>query len=222
MNKKIMLLSTDPQAKNLAIANFEIELLTVATSLETLLFTDADVLIIDEANPFSLATADLSRIVRTKNMEVVIITLAAAEDRLAKIANLEAGADDHQVKPVDHLAILARVNAVTRRIANQAQSQDASYKFHDLQLDQERRMCFVNEQEVALTRNEFATLLQLVKGNGKVVTREFLLKSIWERDQDDNSRPVDDVIRRLRKKLAAKHAKTQITTMWGHGYRVEL
>jgi len=224
MNKKIKILSTDNKTiESLQFPNYEVELLAVETGLEGLLTTDADVLIIDESNPFSLSTVDISKIIRTKNSDVVIIALAESDLSTTKITNLEAGADDYQVKPVEPRAIQARLGAIFRRLPSEEQevATGSDYQFNDLQLDTTRRMCFVRNQEVILTQNEFATLLRLVQNKGKVVTREFLLKDIWERDFDGGSRPIDGVIRRLRKKLSDQQSETEISVLWGHGYRVE-
>lgn len=101
MNKKINILSTDTKTiESLQLPNYETQVLAVETSLEVLLSTDADVLIIDETNPFLLSTVDISKIIRTKNKDVVIIVLAKSDLSSAKIDNLEAGADDIKSSPL--------------------------------------------------------------------------------------------------------------------------
>ena len=154
-SRKINILSTDTKTiESLQLPNYETQVLAVETGLEVLLSTDADVLIIDETNPFILSTVDISKIIRTKNKDVVIIVLAKSDLSSAKIDNLETGADDEQV------------------------TLGSYYQFNDLQLDTTQRMCFIRNQEVILSKNEFSTLLRLVQSKGKVVTQEFLLKDI--------------------------------------------
>ena len=224
MNKKINILSTDTKTiESLQFRGYETQVLAVETGLEALINTDADILIIDESNPFSLSTEDISKIIRTKNQEVVIIALAESDLSIVKIENLEAGADDYLIKPADIAEIQARIKAIFRRFSadDEQIAFEGEYQFNDLQLDMTRRMCFIKNQEVILSKNEFSTLLRLVQGKGKVVTRESLLKDIWERDSDDSSRPIDGIIRRLRKKLKEQHSKTEIALLWGHGYRLE-
>jgi len=205
-----------------ADSNFLVETLSDEISLEMLLSSTADVLILDEENPLRMSTIDICKIVRTKNKEVVILLLTDNFDTATKILALEYGADDYLEKPVNQLEIIARIKATLRRVDFAGVAlEDNEYRFNDLYLDVHRRVCIASEQEVKLTNYEFSTLLYLVQSEGRPVARNSLLNDIWGLPSDDPTRPVDDTVRRLRKKLRDQNSPTYISAVWGHGYRIE-
>ena len=228
--QKISILSTDETTKKLLGANllvgskFSSEIMPVTTSLESLLVSTASVLILDDENPFKMSTIDLCKIIRTKNEEVVILLLADDFDITTKILALELGADDYLEKPANRLEIIARIKVTLKRmnVAEKIALEENEFKFNDLYLDTSRRLCTVNGNELKLTGYEFLTLLYLVKGDGKPVSRASLLNDVWGLPSDDPTRPVDDIVRRLRKKLKAQRSPTHISAVWGHGYRIEV
>ena len=223
MTNKMLMLSTDNTTIESLKTHNPDTMIEMASSLEEVMNTDAHVLIIDEQNPFSLSTSDISKMIRTKNNDVVIITLITSHLCSAKVDNLDAGADDCLTKPINPVEINARIRSILRRTSADYKplTINYEYQFHDLHLDQGSRKCFIKNQEIALTSNEFTTLLHLVKNKGNLVSRNFLLKDIWQRDIDDSARPVDNVIGRLRKKLATHQSETEIISIWGQGYRIE-
>ena len=224
MINKMSILSTDNKTvEALKYHNFKSKSIVMETSLEDLVISDADVLIIDEQNPFSLSTTDIIKMIRTRNSKIIIIALVTTPISSAKVNNLNAGSDDCVTKPINPLEISARVNAILRREQSLTDKVTAyeEDKFYDLELDNNRRQFFIKGQEVSLTKIEFLTLLYLVRQKGKIVSRDVLLKDIWQRDADDFSRLVDNVIRRLRKKLAENQSETEIVSIWGQGYRIE-
>jgi len=225
--QQISILSTDNNtlktfATTLNNKPFYVEIIG-AISLESLLTLATDVILIDEKNALNMSALDICKIVRTKNEEVIIIILTDDFDISEKIIALEAGADDYLAKPVNRLEIMARIKVTLKRM--QAVSDMAleanEFKFNDLYLDAHRHVCMINGINASLTNHEFRTLLQLVQNNGKTVSRATLLSNIWGLTSDEHTRPVDDVVRRLRKKLNSANSSSQILSHWGHGYRVE-
>ncbi|MCL1990720.1 MAG: response regulator transcription factor [Defluviitaleaceae bacterium] len=226
--RQISILSTDETTLKLLGAasttpHFSIEVLSDATSLDDLLTLHTDVLIIDDQNALNLSAIDLCKIIRLKNEEVILIALADMFEQTLKILALELGADDYLAKPANHLEIMVRIKVTLKRmyvIQKMALEAD-EFKFNDLYLDAQRHKCVVNGIELKLTNHEFLTLLHLVQHSGKTVSRATLLQRIWGLPGDEQTRPVDNVIRRLRKKLTDKQSSSQIVSHWGHGYRIE-
>lgn len=228
MKKQISLLSTDETTCQLLRTHLEsthliIKTLPDSTTLEEVLSDVADVLIIDEQNPLNLSAIDICKIIRLKNAEIIILILAKEEDLTRKILALELGADDYLTKPVAWLEIVARIKVILNRmsVVKKMALEITEFRFNDLYLDVNRRICVVSEHEIKLTNYEFLTLLYLVRNDGKTVTRATLLDEVWGLPPDDLSRPVDNIVRRLRKKLRNQKSSSQITLSWGHGYRIE-
>jgi len=227
-SKKISILSSDEVTIKMLKTSFESnyfssEVLPSTLSLEFLLIDNADILIIDEKNPLNMSPMSICQIIRAKNEEVILITLAEQFDVTAKVLALEFGADDYLAKPANPLEVMARIKVILKRMkfVEKMSSERTEFKFNDLYLDSERRICVANGHELKLSNYEFLTLLYLVRSNGKPVSRTKMLTEIWELDSDEHTRPVDDIVRRLRKKLSNVPSSTQISAIWGHGYRVE-
>ena len=229
IRNKISVLSSDKNTIKLlatsllASSDFLGEILPDTSSLESLLNSTADVLILDGKNPLKMSSIDICKIIRTKNDEVVILILADDFNVSTKVLALEFGADDYLKKPANQLEITARIKAILRRIniAEKSSLEEDEFMFNDLYLDARRRICTINGNELLLTNHEFSTLLYLVQSRGRPVSRAILLNNIWELPSDDPTRPVDDIVRRLRKKLKRHKSPTHISTIWGFGYRIE-
>ena len=225
---KISILSSDEITKkllgtNLLADSFSSEIMPNTTSLESLLNSTADILILDVENQLRMSTIDICKIIRTKNEEVVIILLTDDFDVATKILALELGADDYLKKPANRLEIIARIKVILKRmnVAEKIALEENEFKFNDLYLDTDRRLCIANGNEMHLTNFEFLTLLHLVQSKGSPVARASLLNKVWGLPSDELTRPVDDAVRRLRKKLKDKKSLTYISTIWGYGYRME-
>lgn len=226
--KKISILSSDTETITLLDATLDCnqlssECLPLSTSLESLMVDPADILIVDEKNPLNMSPIDICKFIRTKNEEVVIIILANKVDVVTKVLALELGADDCLLKPANVLEIASRIKVTLKRmhIPKRFVSELSEFEFNDIYLDAKRRVCVVGGHDLSLTNYEFLTLLQLVQNKGRSVSRVSLLADIWGLSSDEKTRPVDDIVRRLRKKLKAKQSHTQILAIWGHGYRIE-
>lgn len=165
---------------------------------------------------------DVCRQVRTfSNVPIIMIT-ARGED-YEKIMGLEIGADDYIVKPFSPGEIIARINAILRRITPKNDENAKIFTFDNLEIDLNNFTVKINDEIISLTKKEIEILWTLATNQNKVFTRENLLDLIWGFDYFGESRTVDTHIKRLRAKLDNyKHEKWNIKTIWGVGYKFDI
>ena len=165
---------------------------------------------------------DVCREVRTfSNVPIIMIT-ARGED-YEKIMGLEIGADDYIVKPFSPGEIIARINAILRRITPKNDESTKIFSFDNLEIDLNNFTVKINDEIISLTKKEIEILWTLATNQNKVFTRENLLDLIWGFDYFGESRTVDTHIKRLRAKLDNyKHEKWNIKTIWGVGYKFNI
>jgi DNA-binding response OmpR family regulator len=143
-----------------------------------------------------------------------IIMLTAKSSEADKIAGLDSGADDYIAKPFSVKEVVARVRAILRR------SNDSSFEiFEDrhLKVDVAKMRVHCGEEDVKLTRKEFALLVHLIKNAGRVASRQQLIDNIWGYNYYGDNRTLDVHVRRLRQKLGK--SASRIETVVGVGYR---
>lgn len=183
-------------------------------------------LALDEKHPPSLIILDLMlpgmsgmelcrRLRReslTEKTPIIMLTAKAAETD--KIAGLDIGADDYIVKPFSVKEVVARVRAVLRRVEKDALS---NYKDDKMTIDFADMRVTCIDENVKLTRKEFALLTHLIKNAGRVATRQNLLDNVWGYSYFGDTRTLDVHIRRLRQKLG--DCGNCIETVVGVGYR---
>ncbi len=148
----------------------------------------------------------------TKKIPIIMLTAKATE--IDKIKGLEIGADDYITKPFSVKEVVARIRAVLRRMDSETVSK---YKDEKLSVDFTDMRVFCEEDEVKLTRKEFALLTYLTKNSGRVSTRQNLLDNVWGYSYFGDTRTLDVHIRRLRQKLG--DCGDCIETVVGVGYR---
>src|SRR5262249_4208240 len=134
-----------------------------------------------------------------------------------RIVGLEIGADDYLAKPFSMKELLARVRAHLRR-EERVVPPAATFRDDLLEIDFEGHTLRVSGQEIALTRKEFDLLAALVRGQGRVLTREHLLEKVWGYQYFGGTRTVDVHVFRLRQKLGPG-PEERIETVVGVGYR---
>lgn len=156
------------------------------------------------------------------NIPIIMVT-ARGED-FERIMGLEIGADDYIVKPFSPAEVIARVNAILRRIFPKESSLNSKiFSYSNLTVDLNNFTVKIDDSEVPLTKKEIEILWTLATNQSKVFTRENLLDSLWGYDYFGDSRTVDSHIKRLRSKLDNySHEKWNIKTIWGVGYKFEI
>ncbi len=173
---------------------------------------DYDAIVLDIMLPIIDGWELLRRLRKTKKTPVLMLTARdAIRDR---VRGLDTGADDYVIKPFDLDEVLARVRALIRRSANQAQ---ACLQFGDVTIDMPARKVIRAGQEVALTAREYALLEFLALHRGKVVTRTMLYEHLFDENDNTLSNLLDVHVSNVRKKLGHDF----ITTRRGHGYCIE-
>jgi DNA-binding response OmpR family regulator len=146
-----------------------------------------------------------------------VIMLTARIDESDRVAGLDLGADDYITKPFSPKEALARIRAVLRRSDRSAEGPE-SLADGPLRIDVGARRAEVDSRDLGLTRKEFDLLVELIRKQGRVLTRERLLETVWGYDYPGETRTVDVHVRRLRQKLGAP-ADERIETVVGVGYR---
>lgn len=158
-----------------------------------------------------------------KFSNVPIIMITARGEDYEKIMGLEIGADDYIVKPFSPGEIIARINAILRRIMPKNDESERIFTFDNLEIDLNNFTVKVNDEIISLTKKEIEILWTLSTNQNKVFTRENLLDLIWGFDYFGESRTVDTHIKRLRAKLDNyEHKKWNIKTIWGVGYKFDI
>ena len=181
-----------------------------------------DALVLDIMMPGTMDGLDLCKKIRTVS-QVPIIFVSAKDEAVDRIIGLELGAEDYLSKPFSPRELLVRLKIIFRRIEPVMVSdhETTTYQIKDLKIDDSKRVCSVKDKELSLTNNEYMLLAYLVKNKNISFTRENLIQNIWGYDYVGESRMIDDLVKRLRKKLKSFDAQVEITTVWGYGYRID-
>ncbi|MBM7865576.1 response regulator [Heliobacterium gestii] len=151
-----------------------------------------------------------------KQSRVPVIMLTAKAEEVDQLFGFDLGADEYVTKPFSPRILVARVQALIRRLEN---NQKSLLAFGDLLIDQTGRIVTVKGERVDLTPKEFDLLLHLAGNAGKAMSREQVLNAVWDYDYYGDARTVDTHIKKLRLKLG--DAGQQIQTVRGLGYRFE-
>lgn len=156
----------------------------------------------------------------TKTASIPIIMLTAKSQESDKIVGLELGADDYMTKPFSPRELIARIKAVLRRVKEKDKLPEV-LKIGELTIDFSKIAVTVKNNPIELTAKEFELLRTLINAKGRVLSRDYLLDTIWGFDHamEIQTRTVDVHIRTLRKKL--KSEARRIITVKNYGYRFE-
>lgn len=151
-----------------------------------------------------------------KTAQVPVIMLTARGEEVDRIVGLELGADDYVVKPFSPRELILRARAVLKRLSPEAPAKQVLRK-DGLSVDMDAHRAEAQGQEIPLTATEFKLLAELFRSQGRVLTRDQLLNTVWGYEFEGYARTVDTHVRRLRQKLG--HYSELIETVRGVGYR---
>ena len=152
-----------------------------------------------------------------KTNELPVIMVTAKSSEIDKVKGLDAGADDYITKPFGVMELVSRVKALLRRF--KPMSDDVVIKYKNVLLDQDRRVCLVDEEVVELTYKEYELLRLFLSNTGIVMTRDVIMETVWDSEFAGETRTVDVHIKSLRKKLG--EAGNLIHTVRNVGYKLE-
>jgi DNA-binding response OmpR family regulator len=186
------------------------------TGFEKALTMDPNLLLVDLRLP-GMSGVEVCKQLRADRVKTPIIVLSAIGDEVDKVLLLEIGADDYIVKPFGTRELLARIRAVLRRSGEHA---GRVVQFGDVEVDPERRNITRRGKEVKVTPAEYNLLLFFLQNPDRVLTRDFILNSVWGYEYYPNTRTVDAHVVRLRQKFENDPGvPVHFLTVHGVGYR---
>ncbi len=148
-----------------------------------------------------------------ESSEVPVIFTSARDQDLDKIIGLELGSDDYVTKPYSPKELVLRVNNIIKRTYS-TQTEKITYENYIIDLD--KRLVDDGVKEISLTTLEFDLLVMLLQNKNKSFSRNQILEKVWGENYFGSDRVVDDLVRRLRKKMP----KLRLNTIYGYGYRL--
>jgi len=221
--KRALVVEDDPDIVELidhylSVEGFEVESVADGRrALERLRAGGVSLLILDLQLPGLDGLSVCGEIRRDKrNSALPIVMLTARGDESDRVIGLEVGADDYVVKPFSPKELVARVRALLRR-SGRRELAEAPLVVGELQIDPARHTVLVGDAPVHLTAKEFALLLALVEADGRVLSRQTLLESVWGYSYAEGTRTVDVHVRRLREKIPSLAGR--LITVKSLGYR---
>ena len=162
-----------------------------------------DIMLGDDVNGY-----DVIKAIREKYPLVPVIFTS---DR---ILGLELGSDDYITKPYSSKELVLRVNNIIKRVYQSNETKILQYLDYTIDLD--KRIVSIKDKSIKLTTLEFDLLVLLIQNINKSFSREDILNAIWGNDYFGSDRAVDDLVRRLRKKMPLLN----VNTIYGYGYRL--
>lgn len=230
MNRKILIVEDDSSIAellkyNLTKNNFIVNCVSDGLNIiENVVEFNSDLVLLDlmlpEKDGFEICK-ELSENEYTSTIPIIVVSSKGRE--FDKLLAFQLGADDYICKPFSIKEIIARINAVFRRMEKLNAKDNLSSQevlFGDIKIDLIKREVYKSNLKLELTFKEFELLVMLVKSDGRVLAREYILDNIWGYHYMGESRTVDVHIRSLRKKIEDDDKNPVfIETVRGVGYK---
>ena len=180
-----------------------------------------DLILLDLMLP-GLSGLEVVKRLRQDGIRIPVVILTARGQENDKVQGLELGADDYVTKPFSVRELLARIDAVLRRVNGRGESEvPPRFHFADIEIDFERRTVTRAGQPIPLSFKEFEIMRFFVRRQGQIVSRDELLDQVWGYPENaiPNTRTVDTHIAKLRRKLEGPAGRQFIRTVHKIGYR---
>ena len=179
---------------------------------------NADMIILDVIMPGPDGVEICRQIRQIANVPIIILSAKDSEED--RIKGISVGGDDYLTKPFSPIELVARVQALFRRISMDKVEKVEKVTFGNIKIDVTKKQAYVDDEEIALTPLEFDFLKYLIQKNNQAISREELLKEVWKIAYDIDTRATDDTVKRLRRKIA--DSNVEIKTVWGYGFKMAL
>jgi len=173
-----------------------------------------DLLIVDRNLP-GVEGSEFVKALKEKGFSQAVIFVTAKNSEAHIEEGFVRGADDYITKPYNMKELLLRIKAILKRTSPLAQK---ILSFRDLCLDLDAHRLHVNTKEVELTKLEFDLLRTMIENKNSVMSREFLLETVWKNEEFFQDKTVNVAINRLKAKIDPDKSKEYIKSIWGVGY----
>ena len=220
----ILIVEDDPNIRKLVRVNLVKRGYTVSEAEDShqaiALFQEVpvDLVLLDLVLP-GLSGVDVCMWIRARS-DVPIIVLSARLEEDLKVAALDAGADDYVTKPFGQEELLARVRAFLRRSYATPSTGEPKIQIGELRIDLEARRVFIGEDDLHLTRTEYAILAELARHLDAIVTHDELIAEVWGPEYRGSNHYLHNYLGRLRKKLGVYGSLLE--TVPGMGYNLHV
>lgn len=181
----------------------------------------ADLIILDIMMPGTDGLTLCATLRRESSVPIIIVSAKGSE--IERVAGITIGCDDYLVKPFSPIELVARVQAIFRRMEMMQPNTETEKAIvcGDLKIDSARFQVTKDGKPLDLTPNEFNLLCYLAKNSNRAVSREELLQKLWDFGHTEvDTRAPDDTMKRLRKKLTEYNSSIKIETVRGFGFRI--
>jgi DNA-binding response OmpR family regulator len=227
MSARILLVEDNPDLafglqRNLEFEGYAVDVVADgAAALSSALADRHDLLILDLMIPGIDGLAVLQRL-RAAGVETPVLILTAKDGELDKVRGLRTGADDYMTKPFGVLELVARVEALLRRVGAGPVDGHESYTFGSVEVHAASRSVSSAGATIPVAPREFALLLALLRAGGSAVSRQDLLRDVWGHKARVTTRTIDTHIGELRRKLEPDPGRPRyILTVRKFGYRLD-
>jgi two-component system alkaline phosphatase synthesis response regulator PhoP len=225
MSSRILLVEDEPGlvltlSDLLAAEGYEVETATDGPGgLDRALNETFDLIVLDVMLPGKNGF-EVCKEIRQHGIDVAVLMLTARTQVVDRVVGLKLGADDYLTKPFDPSELLARVEALLRRVNKENLSPVTSFQFGKVRVNFDTGEVLKDGVSVSLAGKELQLLRYLIDRRGNVVSREDLLKNVWEYQPSVSSRTVDVHVAWLRQKLEENpQVPKHFHTVRGVGYR---
>jgi len=225
MNRKVLVLEDEDNIRSFVVINLKragYETVEFALGEECLEYMkthdDVSIAVLDVMLP-DVSGFDVCRRIRGLGSKIGVIMLTAMSQESDRVTGLMTGADDYVIKPFSVIELVARVDALFRRLEGAAFQSD-SIVSGDYRLDIRSRELGYRGEKVELTQVEYLIIKTFLENPGKAMSRDDILEKVWGKDYQGDLKVVDVNIRRLRLKIETDAAAPKhIVTVWGYGYK---
>ncbi|MBI2685789.1 MAG: response regulator transcription factor [Acidobacteria bacterium] len=225
MHRRILIIEDEPTLQLLLSERLEHEGYSVSaasagdTGLELAIRERFDLIILDLMLP-GKSGLDVCLDLRQRRVQTPILMLTARGLVADKVVGLKFGADDYLTKPFDVLELLARIEALLRRASSRPHHGSPVYEFDSVRVNFQAAEVAKNGDSIHLSALEFRLLKYFIEHRGTVLSRDELMKNVWNYSGDASSRTVDLHILWLRQKLEQDPARPRfLLTVRGMGYK---